>query len=853
MNTTKEIILLRLAELMLLQEKNYIAIDELYNDNIIGVYVKNIQIDSPFQELLFEGVISQYLSENEIIITFTVEAYFHLVLARLITSQKKYRKDSDLNFLLLNSKLKGIAATIKIILSEDIIYNNYSRLTYFIDEGGKSLEVSIQALGTAFLLYPIESVIQELMANPSISDWLAIKKSYDYLSENNKVEVINKINHYLLNEPVLEQFLESQLKNKDTQFASLIEIVSLYKSANALDKAKDCYEKIIKLLEQNSQTNIVNLCNALETYGESEYNRSGQDGYKRAMDSLTKALNYRIDNGLGQPLVLANTHKLLGLAYLSLGLQVRESKVHLEKSLNYYQQVYIASDPICLEIERIIGIVTFWWGLKAIGRWGNAETKLLEGIEGDLFDNAAKHFENVYNHFIKSFGKQHKKTFETCHYLQEIYYTIGNYEKAIPWLKLIQTDNFYKYGLIVCLEELGINSSQNNKSIANEYFEEALKYANLYSKTSNEIQERISSEIMLIKDNKSIVSQSFIQIKDMPDLDFYENITATWEQIVFPIEWKNLQSNSYLIDESKNILYLFSQVEKTLIIYNYIENTADSIVLNDWPAKATILALDNSKSRILAWPSIKDDLYALDLITKKWTKIFTGIHDVHGCGSAFGFNPISNGVFHFGGYGYFKYKNWWWDWNETSLSWNETIVNQPGVSPYPRNTQIIPALEKNKLFLFSGIGSDTGLQREHKARKGLASATDVGYFTWLRDLWEIDLETMNWKNILPYNDESIRHEGTIGLLSKKKLLFNWGGIIPSPIFGEPNIEVDKLSVLDFKNKEIKFKNCKYNGDIPPLNGGKFIDFGDTNSILYINECGIWKLSIKEKYLFNSSH
>ena len=59
--------------------------------------------------------------------------------------------------------------------------------------------------------------------------------------------------------------------------------------------------------------------------------------------------------------------------------------------------------------------------------------------------------------------------------------------------------------------------------------------------------------------------------------------------------------------------------------------------------------------------------------------------------------------------------------------------NKPGISPYPRNGQLLPIENGTKAILVSGIGSDTGIQREHKPRLGLGSATDVGYFTWVRD------------------------------------------------------------------------------------------------------------------------
>ena len=57
----KELLLFRLVELMFEKQQTFLLIDELYEDEVISPFIRNIQIDSPYQQLLFEGVISQFL------------------------------------------------------------------------------------------------------------------------------------------------------------------------------------------------------------------------------------------------------------------------------------------------------------------------------------------------------------------------------------------------------------------------------------------------------------------------------------------------------------------------------------------------------------------------------------------------------------------------------------------------------------------------------------------------------------------------------------------------------------------------------------------------------------------------
>jgi hypothetical protein len=174
--------------------------------------------------------------------------------------------------------------------------------------------------------------------------------------------------------------------------------------------------------------------------------------------------------------------------------------------------------------------------------------------------------------------------------------------------------------------------------------------------------------------------------------------------------------------------------------------------------------------------------------------------------------------------------------------WIQLKENKPGISPYPRNGQLLPIENGTKALLISGIGSDTGIQREHKARLGLASATDVGYFTWLRDAHELDLTTLEWKTIIPANYNTIRHEGALGVVPDLNLIVNWGGTIPSPEFGieAVNCEQCTCAILSDSND---FKYLAFTGAHPPFSGGYFQSIPSLPSFLFVHPDGIWKFDL----------
>jgi hypothetical protein len=238
MLNNKQIILYRILELMISKEQSTVLLDELYEDELIGQFIKNIQIDSPFQEMVFSGAISQFILKNELVITFTVEAYFHHALSEYIGSTSKYFSTDELSNLLLFNKLKGIDSAISNLLTKDILNKRYDRLVFFIDKDKKHLEVSVKALSLSFLLNPPDLIIQKLLEVPSINDWLAIKKSYDLLIESGKSDALGSLNNYILNTTILDDFIKNQQIKCNEELAATIETIKIFSILNALDRAK---------------------------------------------------------------------------------------------------------------------------------------------------------------------------------------------------------------------------------------------------------------------------------------------------------------------------------------------------------------------------------------------------------------------------------------------------------------------------------------------------------------------------------------------------------------------------------------------------------------------------------------
>ena len=846
--TSNHLLLYCLAELMLEHEQHVLPVDLIFDDDHVGDFVKSIQIDSPYQQMLLEGVLTESVRDEKLFVTFTVEGYFHFVLGDVIFDQSEGKEYTYLIELLRRNRLNGVKEGVEQCLIQEVNQGKLERLVSLIDAGGVAEQVARFPLVHAFMKNRVEDVFNVLMENPSVHDWNVIKHVRGILSGNQKQQVVDQLDGIIKESEQLRQTINELLESKnEIEFTEALTLISFYSDLNALDQAKQYYTKFIEEAEKRNDQN--SLVVALEQLGDSEYKRSGHDGYKAAMAALTRAAEIREAKPTPQKEKLKNTYRLLGFAYLSLGLQVVKSTAYFEKAKAIMLEETSDSAELA-EINLYIGLVNFWRGLRGVGRWGHADPSLLEGLDVDLFEYADAQFQQAYNYHFKHLGKTHPQTFKAIHYLQENRYALGNYEKAIPWLKKYteflpfktkaHTDNFYRYCLVVSLEEYAKQLALTEPDNALVLIQEAFKYIQNYDE-GDEIATRLTNVNKQIEAGK-IEVPVYQTMDELPPLESETHYKGIWSKWQFSEELKGFQTNNWMV--AANGVWFFNGEKKQLVFWDKEINSLSTFNPTDWPEGCGRIVFDQKNRIFYSWSSIRSTVYELTDAAGSWNRLSFGVHDVHACGASYAFDPINNRLFEFGGYGYFTYKNWLWVYDISEKKWIQLKENKPGISPYPRNGQLLPIENGTKAILISGIGSDTGIQREHQVRLGLASATDVGYFTWLRDAHELDFATMEWRTVMSSNHNTIRHEGSMGYIADSNLVVNWGGTIPSPEFGTEAFNCEQCSCAVL-SENTAFKNLEFKGEYPPSSGGYFQMIPGLRALLFIHQDGIWKFELND--------
>ena len=120
---------------MLEHEQNILPVDLLFDDEQIGDFIKSIQIDSPYQQMLLEGVLTESVRDEKLYVTYTVEGFFHFVLGEVIYARTKGLAAEVLEQIVSQNKLNGAQEGVVQCLIREVSDYQYNRLFQLIDLG----------------------------------------------------------------------------------------------------------------------------------------------------------------------------------------------------------------------------------------------------------------------------------------------------------------------------------------------------------------------------------------------------------------------------------------------------------------------------------------------------------------------------------------------------------------------------------------------------------------------------------------------------------------------------------------------------------------------------------------------
>ena len=471
--TDNHLLLYRLAELMLMHEQHILPVDLLFDDEQIGDFAKSIQIDSPYQQMLLEGVLTESVRDEKLYVSFTVEGYFHYVLGEVIYNRTEGLGPEALKQIVEENKLNGLSQGIEEFICKVLECDGLNLITSLIDFDKNFIGLSVKPIAKKLKSYKslnmhtngfdatkLDHFFKVLFNNPSNNDYDFLLQLVKYFSNNHQLLLVEQISSILieiihkLNNNNFYLFINLVIHVRDPN-ASINKINSYY--INNKDKIRDykvprdisrIYYKCGKLeksieyvlyaisLAKKSKNNSGELHQLFHNLGHA-YIENGQ--YDLASNTLSEALKIESENNHFVQNALANLSINKGELVQALDYSHKVYIYRLSKFGQYHEETAVALNNL--------GLINYYNG------------NVSEGIN---------QLEKSLEIRLKLFGENHIISISTISNLSGLYLEDGDVKKAkvyienaLSWLKKIDKQKSFNllsscyevYGMI-CKKEL---------------------------------------------------------------------------------------------------------------------------------------------------------------------------------------------------------------------------------------------------------------------------------------------------------------------------------------------------------------------------------------------------------------
>jgi tetratricopeptide (TPR) repeat protein len=503
--TANHQLLYRITELMLNHEQHVLPVDLLFDDEEIGNFVKSIQIDSPYQQMLLEGVLTESVRDEKLFVSFTVEGYFHFVLGEVIYNRTEGLGAEPLKLIVEENKLNGAKEGLEQCLIRDMQKDDLVRLMWLVDSGGEAMDICSVPMAHAFLqissipkkeeewviaqTQQVKRVMDELLAAPTDNDIIVLEKSIQYLENAQKNSMVRLI-YLRINEVVHPDNLKKALlyiksikhisvkdRNIKLHNLSLLKIEAENEDAESFynslgqqynfianhDRAIEYFEKALTLRRNifgDKDSKIVIYHNNIGTV------YSSKGCYNDALNYYNKSLEYCLMYFKKDSINLADVYNNIGFNYYL-------AKDYVKSASNYFDSLKIYLNKIGTYTKEVatsynnLGLV--YSAMKDFGsalQYHNKSLEIRLKIFGKKNYNVGISYNNIASVFYKQnnlnqslsffkkslmitincFGRNHPMTATCYNNIGGVYKSIQDYNTAIKYSKKSSSIKSFYYG-----------------------------------------------------------------------------------------------------------------------------------------------------------------------------------------------------------------------------------------------------------------------------------------------------------------------------------------------------------------------------------------------------------------------
>lgn len=413
------------------KDNNELELEELLKDEKLEPFITDNKVNAPYSRLLTLGWLSRFNKGNTIYISLTVEGLLFYLLGLFLENDLEADVKIIEEWISEKSVIKKSA--IESYLIECAEKNEISLISDLIDNGEKTLEITIPALIEFAKTFGGEKTLDALFDNPTELDWLALKKLVDSLDklelkklnkelligsrEINKLEIENQFilgfkTLKILNKNEQEIFFKKfNLKNDllKNNYDLIKSLANYFHRSAQFEEALEYYKKLLKISKKQFGGKDGKTSTALNLIGNFYKHRNNNEAIKCLQKSLDIVLTLNGEN-----------HKNTASIFGDLG-DVWYSKGDYDKAIDFHEKSLVIR-------------------LKLFGEQHNSTADSYGGL-GLAYSNKNEHEKSIEYYekslviSLKVFGEQHSAVSTLYNNIGFVHKRKGEYNTCIKYFK----------------------------------------------------------------------------------------------------------------------------------------------------------------------------------------------------------------------------------------------------------------------------------------------------------------------------------------------------------------------------------------------------------------------------------
>jgi len=273
----------------------------------------------------------------------------------------------------------------------------------------------------------------------------------------------------------------------------------------------------------------------------------------------------------------------------------------------------------------------------------------------------------------------------------------------------------------------------------------------------------------------------------------------------------------------------------------YVDLSNSAIVTlpaTGWFGTMTEMVVDPDGGMIYGWRAGRETVYGIPTTGGAWSVVSSNGGDAAYYGASSFWNPLTNGIGIYAGYGGFSMKNAIHEIPGMSGGWVETRPNTNTGNP-PRAWSWVSINEAgDELYIYGRHGNINGSQYQYPL-----SIVDGANYNWARGLWKVDLSDHSTETLISLDDPAVLQYTDIAFdHNDNRIYVSGGSLLASNASNTNQGTTTNITQFHDLNSPNGFELLEV-GNTYPAEGGPLWYDGVNDRLLHYGASGLWSLSL----------